>query len=187
MGHTSFPLLVQRLAKPRADSLVSYAFRLIWICVVVFQLRMYYYLFTQSFRNESHPIFWCVSFHEVFAFLRCLNRPFALDDHVINFVKTRRQFAFEFHESLKISKFTRIPMENHSGVAKVLIQILLIFSGRCNSYFEIYGWKFTGYLIWALANKFSLKANYFRVYRITEYEEFRNFSFIIIIIIINFI
>ena len=51
--------------------------------------------FTQSFRNESHPIFWCVSFHEVFAFLRCLNSPFALDDHVINFVKTRRQFAFE--------------------------------------------------------------------------------------------
>ena len=118
MGHTSFPLLVHRLAKPRADSLVSYAFRLIWICVVVFQLRIYYYLFTQSFRNESHPIFWCVSFHEVFAFLRCLNRPFALDDHVINFVKTRRQFAFEFHESLKISKFTRIPMENHSGVTR---------------------------------------------------------------------
>ena len=47
-----------------------------------------------------------------------LNRPFALDDHVINFVKTRGQFAFEFHESLKISKFTRIPMENHLGVTR---------------------------------------------------------------------
>ena len=45
-----------------------------------------------------------------------------------------------FHDSLKISKFTRISMENHSsmtGWQKIffLIQILLIFGGRCNRYF----------------------------------------------------
>ena len=190
MGHTSFPLLVHRLAKPRADSLVSYAFRLIWICVVVFQLRMYYYLFTQSFRNESHPIFWCVSFHEVFAFLRCLNRPFCIRwsrDQLCQNTKTVRFWISRKFENFEIYEDSYGKPFGRDQVAKVLIQILLIFRGRCNSYFEIYGWKFTGYLIWALANKFSLKANYFRVYRITEYEEFRNFSFIIIIIIINFI
>ena len=45
-----------------------------------------------------------------------------------------------FHDSLKISKFTRICMENHSSVTgwqKVAfpIQIFLIFGGRCNCYF----------------------------------------------------
>ena len=98
-----------------------------------------------------------------------------------------------FHESLKISKFTRISMENHSGVTrwqKFSYKSFQFSVAVAIATFEIYGWKFTGYLIWALANKFSLKANYFRVYRMTEYEEFRNFSFIIIIIIIiiiNFI
>ena len=42
------------------------------------------------------------------------------------------------HDSLKIWKFTRISMENHDWVAKVffLVQILLIFGGRCNRYFR---------------------------------------------------
>ena len=45
-----------------------------------------------------------------------------------------------FHDSLKTSKFTRICMENHSSVTGwqklfFLIQILLIFGGRCNHYF----------------------------------------------------
>ena len=46
----------------------------------------------------------------------------------------------KFHDSLKVSKFTRIRMENHSSVTGwqklfFLIQILPIFGGRCNSYF----------------------------------------------------
>ena len=45
-----------------------------------------------------------------------------------------------FHDSLKISKFTRICMENHSSVTWwqklfFLIQILLIFDDRCNRCF----------------------------------------------------
>ena len=42
MGHTSYSLLVHRVAKPRADSAISYAFRLIWLCVRVFWVRIYY-------------------------------------------------------------------------------------------------------------------------------------------------
>ena len=42
MGHTSYSLLVHRVTKPRADSAISYAFRLIWLCVRVFRVRIYY-------------------------------------------------------------------------------------------------------------------------------------------------
>ena len=51
--------------------------------------------------------------------------------------------ASVFNDSLKISKSIMICMESHSSVpgwqAFFLIQILLIFSGRCNCYFDIYG------------------------------------------------
>ena len=51
--------------------------------------------------------------------------------------------ASVFNDSLKISKFIMICMESHSSVPGwqefFLIQILLIFSGRCNCYFDIYG------------------------------------------------
>ena len=33
------------------------------------------------------------------------------------------------------------------GKAVFLLQMLLTFDGRCNRCFEIYGWKFSGYLI----------------------------------------
>ena len=81
--------------------------------------------------------------------------------------------ASVFNDSLKISKFITICMESHSSVPGwqefFLIQILLIFSGRCNCYFDIYGWKFTGYqnLICSFSSYQQTfpKANYFRVYR----------------------
>ena len=81
--------------------------------------------------------------------------------------------ASVFNDSLKISKFIMICMESHSSVPGwqefFLIQILLIFSGRCNCYFDIYGWKFTGYqnLICSFSScqQTFPKANYFRVYR----------------------
>ena len=40
---TSYSLLVYRLAKPQADSPISYAFRLIWLCVRVFRVSVYYF------------------------------------------------------------------------------------------------------------------------------------------------
>ena len=44
-----------------------------------------------------------------------------------------------FHNSLKISKFTRICMENLSNMTRwqklFLVQILLNFDGHCNCYF----------------------------------------------------
>ena len=81
--------------------------------------------------------------------------------------------ASVFNDSLKISKFIMICMESHSSVPGwqefFLIQILLIFSGCCNCYFDIYGWKFTGYqnLICSFSScqQTFPKANYFRVYR----------------------
>ena len=81
--------------------------------------------------------------------------------------------ASVFNDSLKISKSIMICMESHSSVPGwqefFLIQILLIFSGRCNWYFDIHGWKFTGYqnLICSFSScqQTFPKANYFRVYR----------------------
>ena len=79
--------------------------------------------------------------------------------------------ASVFNDSLKISKFIMICMESHSSVPGwqefFLIQILLIFSGRCNCYFDTRDWKFTGYqkLIWyalsAPANKHFQKRTIF--------------------------
>ena len=43
LGHTSYSLVVHQLAKPRADSPISYAFRLIWLFVWVFRVRIYHY------------------------------------------------------------------------------------------------------------------------------------------------
>ena len=47
---------------------------------------------------------------------------------------------------------TRICLENHASVTEwqkvvFLIQMLPTFSGRFNRSFEIYGWKFSGYII----------------------------------------
>ena len=45
VAHTSYSLLVHRLARPRADSPISDTFRLIWLCVRVFRVRIYYYYY----------------------------------------------------------------------------------------------------------------------------------------------
>ena len=78
-----------------------------------------------------------------------------------------------FNDSLKISKFTRMCMESRSNLTGLqvifLIQIPLTFSGHCNRYFDIYGWKFTGYqnLICSFSSCWQTfpKANCFRVYK----------------------
>ena len=71
-----------------------------------------------------------------------------------------------FNERLKISKFTRNCMENHSSVTRWQELFSAAFTIAS---FEIYGWKFTGYLVlicsFSLCYQNFLKANYFRVYR----------------------
>ena len=56
-----------------------------------------------------------------------------------------------FHNSLKISKFTRICMENLSNMTRwqklFLVQILLNLTAIVIATFERYGWKVTVYLI----------------------------------------
>lgn len=53
MGYYSCYLLVNRLAKPRADSPVSYEVSVIWLCVEVFQLRIYYCIFLRNLQWRS--------------------------------------------------------------------------------------------------------------------------------------
>ena len=84
MGYYSYSLLVNRLTKPRAESPVSYEFSLIWLCVQVFQLRIYYCIFLCNLQWQSRstvtpawtshvirkrPCYWLKPFLSVFASL----------------------------------------------------------------------------------------------------------------------
>ena len=84
MGYYSCYLLVNRLAKPRAESPVSYEVSLIWLCVEVFQLRIFYCIFLRNLRWRSRstvtpawtshvigkrPCYWLKPFTSVFASL----------------------------------------------------------------------------------------------------------------------
>ena len=84
MGYYSCYLLVNQLAKPRAESPVSYEVSLIWLCVEVFQLRIYYCIFLRNLQWRSRsavtpawtshvigkrPCYWLKPFTSVFASL----------------------------------------------------------------------------------------------------------------------
>ena len=56
MGYYSCFLLVNRLTKPRAESPVSYEFSLLWLCVQVFQLRIYYCIFYVIYNDEAEAL-----------------------------------------------------------------------------------------------------------------------------------
>ena len=67
------------------------------------------------------------------------------------------------NDSLKISKFTRICMENHSNMTgwqvffpRVVVISLSVLAVVAIASFEIYGWHFAGYLILILQFQFLL-------------------------------
>ena len=84
MGYYSCSLLVNRLAKPRVESSLSYEFSLIRLCVQVFQLRIYYCILWRNLQWRSRstvtpawtshvigerPCYWLKPFTSVLAFL----------------------------------------------------------------------------------------------------------------------